>query len=103
MLFSTVYRMIQVAITVLRCEPRTWLKVLRLVTNWDEYKEFYPSGEDIDIGHVYNPDMGVDEITENLSRIRGHLVEFPLNFLKEVNLQGDAIPIISDFTAELYT
>lgn len=47
--------------------------------------------------------MGVDEITENLSRIRGHLVEFPLNFLKEVNLQGDAIPIISDFTAELYT
>lgn len=78
-------------------------KVLFLVTNWDEYKAFYPSGEEIDIGHVYDPEMSVDEILENLGRVRGHLVEFPLDFLKEVNLQGDSIPFITDFTEELYT
>ncbi|KAI9275903.1 hypothetical protein BDA99DRAFT_496737 [Phascolomyces articulosus] len=73
------------------------------VHNWDEYKEFYPDQSKIEIGHVYNPSMSVDEIREQLSRVRGHLVEFPLQFLQDEDLAGETIPFITDLTEELYT
>lgn len=47
--------------------------------------------------------MPVSVIQEQLGRIRGHLVEFPTEFLKDEDLQGQVIPIISDLTEELYT
>lgn len=47
--------------------------------------------------------MPVDVIREELSKIRGHLVEFPLHFLENVNLDGESIPFIGDTVQELYT
>ncbi|KAG0171892.1 hypothetical protein DFQ28_003801 [Apophysomyces sp. BC1034] len=73
------------------------------VTNWEEYKEFYPDPKEVDIGHVHDPEMSVDDIRENLGRIRGHLVEFPYKFLENVDLAGESIPFISNLTQELYT
>ncbi|KAI9319321.1 hypothetical protein BX666DRAFT_1925043 [Dichotomocladium elegans] len=73
------------------------------VTTWDQYKEFYPDANAIDICHVHDPDMSVETIQDNLSRVRGHLVEFPLDFLKDEELDSGSIPLISDFTEELYT
>ncbi|KAI8980525.1 hypothetical protein BDB01DRAFT_836742 [Pilobolus umbonatus] len=73
------------------------------VTNWDQYKEFHPNPEIIDVGHVHDPNMPVEEIREHLGKIRGHLVEFPYDFLKDVDLQGESIPFIGDDIQELYT
>ncbi|KAI8140212.1 hypothetical protein BJV82DRAFT_624297 [Fennellomyces sp. T-0311] len=73
------------------------------VHNWDQYKEFYPDQSKIEIGHVYDPSMSVEDIRDQLSRVRGHIVEFPLEFLKEEDLAGESIPFITDLTEELYT
>lgn len=74
-----------------------------LVVNWDQYKQFYPDSSKIDIGHVGDPGMPVEIIQEQLGRVRGHLVQFPTEFLKDEDLQKGSIPFISDFTDELYT
>lgn len=76
---------------------------MRAVTNWEEYHAFYPDPSKVDIGHVFDPDMPVDVIREELSKIRGHLVEFPLHFLENINLQGESVPFIGDTVQELYT
>lgn len=73
------------------------------MTNWEEYKAFYPDENKIDIGHVYDSNMPVSEIREHLSKIRGHLVEFPYSFLENVDLQGESIPLITNVIQELYT
>lgn len=73
------------------------------VTNWEEYKSFYPDPSQIDVGHVHDPEMSVEEIRDQLSNIRGHLVEFPYRFLEGVDLQGESIPFIGDDIQELYT
>ncbi|KAF7727305.1 hypothetical protein EC973_007821 [Apophysomyces ossiformis] len=73
------------------------------VTNWEEYKAFYPDPNVVDIGHVHDPEMSVEEIRENLGLIRGHLVEFPYKFLENVDLAEESIPFISNLTQELYT
>ncbi|KAI9491274.1 hypothetical protein BDB00DRAFT_767302 [Zychaea mexicana] len=73
------------------------------VHNWDEYKEFYPDQGRVEIGHVYDRDMPVEDIRDQLSRVRGHLVEFPLEFLKDEDLAGESIPFITNMMEELYT
>jgi phospholipase D1/2 len=73
------------------------------VTNWEEYKTFYPDPSQIDIGHVHNPEMSVEEIRDHLADIKGHLVEFPYHFLENVDLQGESIPFIGNDIQELYT
>ncbi|KAG1150556.1 hypothetical protein G6F37_000150 [Rhizopus arrhizus] len=73
------------------------------VTNWEEYKTFYPDPSQIDIGHVHDPEMSVEEIRDHLADIKGHLVEFPYHFLENVDLQGESIPFIGNDIQELYT
>ncbi|KAG8990616.1 hypothetical protein FRB93_003163 [Tulasnella sp. JGI-2019a] len=50
------------------------------VRNWDQYKKFIPN---VRTGHVANADLTLREIKEKLGRIKGALVEAPLNFLIE--------------------
>jgi phospholipase D1/2 len=73
------------------------------VTTWEEYHAFYPDPEKTEIGHVYDPEMPVDEIVDTLSTVRGHLVDFPLKFLEQVDLQGESVPFLGDDINELYT
>ncbi|GAA5809595.1 hypothetical protein MFLAVUS_003006 [Mucor flavus] len=73
------------------------------VTNWEEYKSFYPDPSEIEIGHVHDPEMSVNDIRDHLGNIRGHLVEFPYHFLEGIDLQGESIPFIGDDIQELYT
>ncbi|KAI8048754.1 uncharacterized protein B0P05DRAFT_500311 [Gilbertella persicaria] len=73
------------------------------VSTWDEYHKFHPDPEKIELGHVYDLNMSVDEVRKQLSTIRGHLVEFPLHFLQFEDLQGEAIPIVGSAVQELYT
>lgn len=73
------------------------------ILTWDEYHKFYPDTEKIELGHVYDPHMSVQEIRKQLDTIRGHLVEFPTKFLSYEDLQGQSIPFVSAATQHLYT
>ncbi|KAI9267423.1 hypothetical protein BY458DRAFT_533912 [Sporodiniella umbellata] len=82
---------------VFRCVPDD------TVTDWEEYKEFYPNPTEIDIGHIHDPEMSVDEIRDHLGKVKGHLVEFPYHFLENIDLHGESIPFVGNDIQELYT
>ncbi|KAI0543964.1 phospholipase [Xylaria curta] len=91
------------------------------VRNWDDYDNFFsrhfiiPGAEDkdkdedregrVDYGHVVREEFegGVGEVKEWLSRVRGTLVEMPLDFLIEVKDLAKEGLSLNAFTDELYT
>jgi phospholipase D1/2 len=89
------------------------------VRTWDQYEDFYTKhfvmpgakvkDEDrvgkVDYGHVVPEEFpgGVREVKELLSRVRGTLVEMPLEFLIEVeDLAKDGLSL-NTFTDVIYT
>ncbi|PKY56906.1 phospholipase D/nuclease [Rhizophagus irregularis] len=68
--------------SVFRCIPD------KNVTTWDEYRHFVPDQTKVPIGHVANSEIPEEEIIKKLDNIRGHLVEFPYEFLNKENLLG---------------
>ncbi|KAK9776773.1 hypothetical protein AB5N19_10651 [Seiridium cardinale] len=90
-----------------------------LVRNWDEYGEFFSKHfiipgvetkeEDkegkVEYGHVVRSEFpgGVDEVKEWLGRVRGTLVEMPLEFLIEVHDLAKEGLSLNTFTDEIYT
>lgn len=97
------------------------------VRNWEQYEEFFsrhfiiPGGDDdkdkdkdeeeaarqgkVQYGHVVREEFpgGVAEVKEWLSRIRGTLVEMPLEFLIEVEDLAKEGLSLNAFTDEIYT
>ncbi|KAI0184402.1 phospholipase D active site-containing protein [Xylaria flabelliformis] len=91
------------------------------VRNWDEYDDFFsrhfiiPGAENkdkdenregrVDYGHVVREEFegGVGEVKEWLSRVRGTLVEMPLEFLIEVKDLAKEGLSLNAFTDEIYT
>jgi phospholipase D1/2 len=62
------------------------------VTNWDEYKAFVPDHSKIPIGHVCEPArQDAAKTKQELAKIKGHLVVFPLEFLKNKTLSGSVV------------
>lgn len=57
------------------------------VEEWNSYVAFVPQAPMMP-GHVARQDMPLQYIKENLSRVRGHLVTMPLNFLKKEDLMA---------------
>lgn len=89
------------------------------VKNWDQYKTFFadlfitPSAKDdkhpkpskYKYGHVVTEEFpgGVEEVKKWLGRVRGTLVEMPLEFLVEVkDLARNGLEL-NDLTEEIYT
>ncbi|KAK9728794.1 hypothetical protein K7432_000759 [Basidiobolus ranarum] len=70
---------------VFRCVPDD------TVTNWVEYTGFVPSSSLVMTGHSALKTKSNEQIKEMLSSIRGHLVTFPSNFLKNENLGVTAL------------
>ncbi|KAI8981075.1 hypothetical protein BDB01DRAFT_795326 [Pilobolus umbonatus] len=73
------------------------------ITNWAAYSEFYPNLKLISLGHVYDPYMPLEEVRKHLNMVKGHLVEFPMSFLCNEDLAGEAVPIVNAALQELYT
>lgn len=99
------------------------------VRNWEQYEEFFsrhfiiPGGDDdkdkdkdkdeeeaarqgkVEYGHVVREEFpgGVAEVKEWLSRVRGTLVEMPLEFLIEVEDLAKEGLSLNAFTDEIYT
>ncbi|KAG0349343.1 hypothetical protein BG004_007527 [Podila humilis] len=61
------------------------------VESWDDYKKFVPDPKKVLTGHVAMPGATVENVTERLQRVTGHLVEFPTRFLQKENLLGGVV------------
>ncbi|KAG0206299.1 hypothetical protein BGX28_002245 [Mortierella sp. GBA30] len=61
------------------------------VETWDDYKAFIPDPKKVLTGHVAMPGATVENVTEKLQQVTGHLVEFPTKFLCKENLLGSAV------------
>ncbi|UKZ84929.1 uncharacterized protein TrAFT101_000813 [Trichoderma asperellum] len=92
------------------------------VRNWDDYDQFFskyftiPSAKDnkedddkndgkVPYGHVVREEFpgGVQELKEWLSRVRGNLIQMPLQFLIEVEEIAKEGLTLNGLTDELYT
>lgn len=61
------------------------------IESWDDYKAFVPDPKKVLTGHVCMPGATVENVTERLQRVTGHLVEFPTKFLQKENLLGGVV------------
>ncbi|WVQ75129.1 hypothetical protein IAR50_004738 [Cryptococcus sp. DSM 104548] len=73
------------------------------IHNWEHYKEYMKPHAGVSIGHVVNKDLSLQEVKEQLSRIRGHLVDMPINFCKDLEwmTKGDWMTV-NPYTMALY-
>lgn len=74
------------------------------VTTFNEHRQFLP---DVPHGHVADPSLSEQDILKKLGKVQGHLVEFPMDYLKDENMLGSLIretvtPMII-FTWSLYS
>lgn len=89
------------------------------VRTWEDYKEFFskhfiiPGAEDceeskegkVEYGHIVREVFpgGVDEVREWLGRIRGMLVDMPLDFLIDVDGIAKEGLTLKSLTDKIYT
>ncbi|KAL7424937.1 hypothetical protein Q5752_000624 [Cryptotrichosporon argae] len=51
------------------------------VRTWDDYRKYMEPHKGVPTGHVVNKSLSLQEVKETLARIRGHLVDMPIDFL----------------------
>ncbi|KDN41694.1 phospholipase D/nuclease [Tilletiaria anomala UBC 951] len=72
------------------------------VRNWKDYHSFFPKPP-IMTGHVADLAFDLDWIKQRLSQVRGSLVNMPLHFLEEEDLQkGSRGTEVNDVTLKIY-
>lgn len=62
---------------IFRCVPTD------KVRNWAQYGEYIRATGSIKTGHVAHAALSIQEVKNDLSKIRGHLVDMPIHFLEE--------------------
>ncbi|RIA88621.1 hypothetical protein C1645_739257 [Glomus cerebriforme] len=71
---------------VFRCVPDN------NVTSWSDFKKFLPNRSKILPGHVHDTDkLTNEEVEVELSKIKGHLVHYPLQFMNKEKLSGSVV------------
>ncbi|ORX37927.1 hypothetical protein BD324DRAFT_623854 [Kockovaella imperatae] len=53
------------------------------IRNWNDYVSYIAPSAGISTGHVSNKDLSLQQIKGELSKIKGHLVDMPIEFLIE--------------------
>jgi len=82
---------------VFRCVPAAG------ILNWKDYEEYVPKGPDAPkVGHVAPSAGDVHEVKRELSRIQGHLVEMPLDFLEQDKMYRESTAV-NLVTMDIYT
>lgn len=71
------------------------------VKTFDDYNTFLPP-KGIKAGHIFDRMMPPQEIREKLNQVKGHLVWFPLDFLKDANMAELGLQV-NQFTESVYT
>jgi phospholipase D1/2 len=71
------------------------------IRNFDDYKNFLPPGEHKQ-GHLFDMNMSIKEVKQELDKIRGHLVWMPLRFLEEAEMAEKGLQV-NAYTESIYT
>lgn len=68
-----------------------------MIRNWSSYRDYVGKNAGVKVGHVANPELSVPEIKDLLSRVKGHIVPMPINFLIEEKwlTEGDFLAVNS--------
>lgn len=53
-------------------------------------------------GHLYDPYMPAEDVKKNLDKVKGHLVWFPLDFLRDAEMAEKGLAI-NAYTESIYT
>ncbi|KAF7725701.1 Phospholipase D1 [Apophysomyces ossiformis] len=61
------------------------------VHTFEKHRQFVPDPTKVKHGHVADPEMSGEEIRRQLKTIRGHLVLFPTDYLKDENVMGTSL------------
>ncbi|KAI8376797.1 hypothetical protein BD560DRAFT_445548 [Blakeslea trispora] len=70
---------------IFRCVPDD------TVHTFEQHRKFLPDPTKVPHGHVADLELHGRDIRQRLERIRGHLVQFPFNYLKDENMLGSLI------------
>jgi len=79
---------------IFHCVPAKGIKT------WAEYKDYVPKAPN-KVAHIYSPELSLQEIKETLGRIRGHIVEMPLDFISKDPMYEES-PVVNPLTMEVY-
>ncbi|KAG1225117.1 hypothetical protein G6F35_003596 [Rhizopus arrhizus] len=61
------------------------------VHTFEQHRKFVPDPAKIPHGHIADPNLHGQDIMKELLTVRGHLVQFPYNYLKDENMLGSLI------------
>ncbi|CAO3693385.1 hypothetical protein G6F70_003782 [Rhizopus microsporus] len=61
------------------------------VHTFEQHRKFVPDPAKIPHGHIADPELHGKDILKELKKIRGHLVQFPYDYLKDENMLGSLI------------
>ena len=70
------------------------------IKTFDDYNRFSP--KDMKQGHLFDEFMPVADVKKELDKIKGHLVWFPLDFLRDAEMAERGIQV-NDYTESIYT
>lgn len=71
------------------------------VKTFDDYNTFLPP-KGVKAGHIFDRFLPPEDIRSKLDKIQGHLVWFPLDFLKDANMAEAGLQV-NQFTESVYT
>ncbi|CAK9780379.1 unnamed protein product [Cutaneotrichosporon oleaginosum] len=66
-----------------------------MIHSWAQYRDYVSKNAGVKVGHVANPELSLHEIKDLLSRVKGHIVPMPINFLIEEKwlTEGDFLSV----------
>ncbi|KAK6355023.1 hypothetical protein TWF696_004150 [Orbilia brochopaga] len=71
------------------------------VKTFEEYDEFLPR-KGIKAGHLFDPEMPLEEVKRRLDSVKGHLVEFPVAFLMDEEMAERGLDL-NEITESIFT
>lgn len=74
-----------------------------MIRSWAQYREYVNKNTGVKVGHVANPELSLREVKDLLSKVKGHIVPMPINFLIEEKwLTGGDFLSVNPVTLALY-
>ena len=72
------------------------------ILTFDDYAAFLPRHSKFKQGHLHDPFMDGNEVKKKLEEVKGHLVWFPLEFLRDAEMAETGLQV-NAYTESIYT
>ena len=73
------------------------------ILTFEDYGAFLPRHSKFKQGHLHDPFMDPKDVREKLGQIKGHLVWFPLEFLRDAEKMAETGLQVNAYTESIYT